>query len=431
MIPLDAPPQAGWEELLPARRVALSGVPDGPPRVVDELRLGPRSSLAVVADRDGQTYVAPIVADGGGQRRAVPGDGAAEELVATLRRAPGGGGRTEDGFVLRSWHTGPAVGEHPIPVDQTNESVVVGDAVVKWMAVAEEGPHPAPSLLAKLDRAGFTGMPRPWGSVEWAPAPGAPGRLLALVVEHVRGAVDGWTWVVAELRSAVEEDRAAVAVEAGAVVGRLVAELHRALADTARGATPEEAAGWREDAVADLDRALSVTRGRSAAVLRAHETAVRQVLGAVPAAGGPVLRVHGDLHVGQVLRADGGGVPAYLLTDFDGNPVLPPAARVRPQPAAVDVAGAVQSFTHAGLVLRRHAPELDPAAVDAAAAAARRACLDAYRTGLGQHRGLLDDRLLLPLAVRQVCREFTYAGLHLPRWSYVPEAALPALLEVR
>jgi maltokinase len=41
----------------------------------------------------------------------------------------------------------------------------------------------------------------------------------------------------------------------------------------------------------------------------------------------------------------------------------------------------------------------------------------------------LDERLLRPLALQQVCREFTYAATHLPRWSYVPEAALPMLLE--
>jgi hypothetical protein len=30
--------------------------------------------------------------------------------------------------------------------------------------------------------------------------------------------------------------------------------------------------------------------------------------------------------------------------------------------------------------------------------------------------------------MRQVCREFTYSGIYLPRWSYIPEAALPILL---
>jgi maltokinase len=63
------------------------------------------------------------------------------------------------------------------------------------------------------------------------------------------------------------------------------------------------------------------------------------------------------------------------------------------------------------------------------AAAARSAFLDAYRDGLGDRIALFDERLLRPLALRQVCREFIYAATHLPRWSYVPEAALPMLLE--
>ena len=132
-----------------------------------------------------------------------------------------------------------------------------------------------------------------------------------------------------------------------------------------------------------------------------------------------MLRVHGDLHVGQVLRA--GAAPYYYrLTDFDGNPVVPPAERIREQPAAVDVAGMAQSFTHAGIVTRKHNPDLDPEKVLATAAAGRAAFLNAYPA---------DERLVRPFALRQVCREFTYAATHLPRWSYVPEAALPMALE--
>ena len=112
-----------------------------------------------------------------------------------------------------------------------------------------------------------------------------------------------------------------------------------------------------------------------------HADAVRAAFDEIPD-GGPVLRVHGDLHVGQVLRA--GAAPYdYRLTDFDGNPVVAPAERIREQPAAVDVAGMAQSFTHAGIVTRKHNPDLDPEKVLATAAAGRAAFLDAYRTGLG------------------------------------------------
>lgn len=87
------------------------------------------------------------------------------------------------------------MGERTFGVDQTNESVVVGErAVVKWMRTAEPGPHPARPMLDALLRRGFTGMPKPWGLVEWqGPADTAP-RLLATVDTLLPGAVDGWTW---------------------------------------------------------------------------------------------------------------------------------------------------------------------------------------------------------------------------------------------
>ena len=57
--------------------------------------------------------------------------------------------------------------------------------------------------------------------------------------------------------------------------------------------------------------------------------------------------------------------------------------------------------------------------------------LESYRGGLADadQSALFDARLVRPFRLRQVCREFTYAATHLPRWSYVPEAALPALLQ--
>lgn len=397
----DTYARAGWERLLPAHRTDGEDQPIGAPRCLAELRLGDALVLAVVEDERHRTYPVPLVVEGDGVRRAVAGDGAAEALLRLI--ASDGG--FADGFRVSRWHPGRAEGERAITVDQTNESIVVGDAaVVKWSFVADEGPHPAPSILSRLDAAGFTGTPTPWGAVEWE------GRLLALAVGFVPGAVDGWTWAVEDIAS-LDLSRA----EAGArTVGALVADLHRALADTSRPATRAEAAAWRSDALADLDRALAVTR----AVLPDHAEEVRAVLDAAPVGAATVQRVHGDLHVGQALRASDG---SYVLTDFDGNPVVPAAQRMREQPVALDVAGMAQSFTHAGLVVRKHHPDLDAEAVTRTAALARSAFLAAY--------GEVDLALLRAFSVRQVCREFTYAATHLPRWSYVPEAALPMLLD--
>lgn len=421
----DALRRAGWAALLPAHRADGDDQPLGRPTCVATQPLGAGLVLAVVEDERGRAYPVPLVMDAAGVRRAVPGDGAGEALLDLVRDGP----RSVGDFVVSCWHHRPATGERAVTVDQTNESVVVGEqAVVKWTVVADEGPHPAPSLLAELERNRFTGMPVPWGVLQWRPHESASPRMLAVVVDFVPGAVDGWTWVVDDLRSAASTGDEQQARSAGRCAGELVASFHGALRGTARAATEEEAAAWRSGAVADLDRALTVTRGPARDLLARSAGPVRQAFGRMPR-GGPVMRVHGDLHVGQVLRAETGPAPAYVLTDFDGNPVVPPQDRIREQPAALDVAGMAQAFVHVGLVVRRHHPDLEASVVTRLAQLARTSFLEAYRSGLGEHADLLDDGLLRPFALRQVCREFTYAATHLPRWSYVPEAALPMLLK--
>jgi maltokinase len=146
--------------------------------------------------------------------------------------------------------------------------------------------------------------------------------------------------------------------------------------------------------------------------------------------GSPLIRVHGDLHVGQVLRRGSGPGATYAVTDFDGNPVVPHAERMLPQPPALDVAGLAQSIQHAALVLLHHEPHHDAAVATAAAAVCEDAFLTAYAVtvaGLG-HPRLVQPGLVRGFRLRQVCREFSYAAAHLPRWFYVPEGALPALL---
>ena len=416
--------EAGWSALLPGHRADGDDQPVGRPTFLDALALGDGLLLVTVADDNGRVHPVPLVQDGATVRRAHPGDGAATAAVALL----GGDGADRGRFRVTTWHHRETGGEHPITVDQTNESVVVGDAaVVKWSVRAELGPHPAPSLLDSLARAGFAGTPEPWGAVQWSP-PGEPQpRLLALVTGYVPGAVDGWTWVVDLLREAAVASDPGAVVAAGEAVGELVASFHQALVGTASDSAFDPAA-WRSAALADLQRALDVSTGRARDVLTAHAEQVRRVLGAMAVDGRAGIRVHGDLHVGQVLRAEREGGAEYLLTDFEGNPVAPPSERARAQPAALDVAGLAQSIVHAGLVVRRHHPQVDARLVGDAAERMRSTFLDAYRTSLGDHQDLLDERLLRPFALRQVCREFIYAATHLPRWSYVPEAALPLAL---
>ncbi|CAM3704034.1 hypothetical protein MYFR107205_23565 [Mycolicibacterium frederiksbergense] len=139
----------------------------------------------------------------------------------------------------------------------------------------------------------------------------------------------------------------------------------------------------------------------------------------------PVLDAHGDLHVGQVLRTD----DLLVITDFDGNPVLPPAERVLPVPAAVDLAGILQSLAHVAIVAVKRS-DLGADALAEVDRVSRAELYGAYldRLTQGGHADLHLGNAVVAFRLQQVLREIVYAGRHLPRWMYVPDAALPALL---
>jgi maltokinase len=425
--------------LLPERHAAEASSIATPLSLLDTLDLAPAGLIALVGDAAGRRFAVPLVAAGDGWRRAQAGDGVAAALTALIGRgamvsAPAAG------FEAIRWvsdvplRTAPT--ERAIDVDQTNESVIVDEqAVVKWVVRPTAGAGPAPDRLAALVAAGFTDMPQPWGMLQWRsdPADATAAVLVATVVAYLPGARDGWEWAVDDVRALSRgELSVADAVAPWAAIGDLVARMHLSLPD--RGMADESyVARWQRGAVAELAMAIEAVDGTEGARLREHAGRLRELIDSLAAAGGTQLQdVHGDLHVGQLLRwrAQGELAPSYAVTDFDGNPVLSPEERVAPAPAAVDVAGLVQSLDHVGRVVARRTEQVDPGLVDEWIGAAQDAFLEMYeRTLATAGRAHLFDPSLLPaLRARQLIREYVYAARHLPHWRYVPHAALPALI---
>ena len=420
--------------LLPWRRLAAmdAAVLSGSWRLVDVVCVDPGPAevshhVALVVDPLGGEWLVPVVSDGEGVRRADVGDGASEALLASLH-----GGRTDDGRLeLQRLAGEPVRGERALDVDQTNESVVVGErAVVKWYARAGDE-HPAPARVTALAEGGFTAMPRPWGFAWWA----VDGRrvLVAAVADLLVDASDGWTWCVEECRSwashPVDDNDGWPSMRR---IGQVVADLHVTLA-AGRDvrASSQDVETWRDRSLRDLERAVELVDGDEGARLAARAPALRTVLEGIGEVTSPrVVPVHGDLHVGQVLRhrtADGWD---YALTDFDGNPVLAAVERTAAQPAARDVAGMLQAIDHVGRVVVHRTEGVDAGRVSQWVSRAQDAFLQAYRLGLAQRdaEDLLEEALLLPFAVEQECRELLYAVTHLPHWRYVPDAALADLV---
>jgi maltokinase len=403
-----------------------------PLELLDALDLGAGRWLGVVADADGDRWTVPMLVEETGVRRAAPGDGVAEALLTAMPLMA-----DETAFVPDSWHSEVVRGERAITVDQTNESVVVGErAMVKWSVALPRpgvrGAQPAADRIAALRADEFPGTPRPWGLLTYVDHSDSSARLLlATVADFLPGAEDGWDWAVEDVRSLARGDSTLdAAVAPAARLGELTARMHQALAST--GVTQADdrlTARWTARAYDDLDAAVQLVDGAEGVRLRARAGRIAVAFAAFrECVGTPLIAVHGDLHVGQVLRH---GDPAdYSVTDFDGNPVLAPAERSEPQPAALDVAGMLASLDHVGRVVVKRTDGVDPAIVRAWIAAAQDAFLDSYRTTLASLGSLelLDERLLVPLRLQQECREFLYAVRHLPHWRYVPDAALLDLL---
>ena len=395
--------------------------------LVDSLLLGGSMQLLLLQSAETR-YAAPVIAAVDELRRAEPGTGAAAALVDMLvAQDPS----AASAFSLLSFDRARVVvGERAMLVDQTHESVVVGEAaVVKWMVRAEASP--APTLIAHLSTLGFSDMPQPWGFVSWS---GEVPVVMATVTDFLPGAVDGWTWCVDDVGSFSKgQGTLESAIEPAAVIGDLIGRMHVALAtpsrfltDTPSNADAIDVAGWRAVAHSTLEQAVDSVIGDEGERLRLRVERIASAIdGSTDVRATPTIPVHGDLHVGQVLRWDDG----YAVNDFDGNPVLSAQERLSPQPAARDVAGMLQSLDHVGRVVVRRVEGADPRRVSDWIASAQQAFMSAYQRCLVRHNqlALLDERLLLPFRVEQECREFVYAEKHLPRWRYVPDAALQTL----
>jgi maltokinase len=183
---------------------------------------------------------------------------------------------------------------------------------------------------------------------------------------------------------------------------------------------------WRDRAVATLDEALARTDGPAGARLRARAADARRALdGFTGVDETPMTRIHGDLHVGQVLRVPDGRL---FVSDLDGDPVAPVAERIAPGSPARDVASMVCALDHVGrVVARRHPSTRD--LIESWIVRARATFLAAHLAALGPDGWLLDGRLLHPFAVAQEAHEFVYAAGFQPRWIDVPDAAFPAILD--
>lgn len=306
--------------------------------------------------------------------------------------------------------------------EQSNTSVI-GDAEPAWIAkffrVVDDGEHPDVAVTGALTRARCDRVPALVASTRATWDVGGRTRTagLAAVSELIADADDAWALVRDDaVRALRGEPRADLAIDD---LGRAVAQVHVALAETlgARGADPATSDAF----VASLRERIAWARAQSRGALTHLERAIdahERTLDALRV--GLVQRIHGDLHLGQVLRQAGRG---YLLLDFEGEPLRPIAERLLPEPTERDVAGMLRSFDYAA-----GAAALE-VGVDVAESAAWLAATEsAFLAGYRSVRGEGDAALIRALLVDKALYEVVYEVRSRPDWVPIPRSALERLL---
>ncbi len=303
---------------------------------------------------------------------------------------------------------GLSAADEPQPFlgQQSNTSVMFGEtAMLKLFRRLELGRNLDIEVHDALNKADIGDVARLYGWVEadWRHRDRSVSADLAMVVEKLTGAEDGWGLALAALADGKPFDDEATRL------GSALAEIHSALHDafpTARGSGGDVAA---------------VMTGRFAAAraiapaLADYADGVLAGFGALADAELELQRVHGDFHLGQTLRTPSG----WKIIDFEGEPAKSMAERLAPDSVWRDIAGMLRSFEYAGASV----PGPDAARWVAD-------CREAFLAGYtGGELRPADAATLRAYELDKSVYEVVYEVRNRPDWVHIPLGAVAALAD--
>jgi maltose alpha-D-glucosyltransferase/alpha-amylase len=358
--------------------------------------------------------------------------------------------------------------------EQSNTSIVYGDKLIlKLFRRLQSGENPDVEIGRFLtETAKFERIPPFLGEITMTPANGER-TTLGMLQGFVASEGDGWSWFLAQAElffSAVDQEppstpsdgdataawpakareAAKPALEAASLLGQRTGEMHLALATPTSDQAFAAEHVTRDDLERDARRiqaqlgaafallrqtlpSLDDTLAEPAIQLLARRSTLFERIAAVvslPPAGQRI-RIHGDYHLGQTLRAAGD----FVLIDFEGEPARSLAERRRKQSPLKDVAGMMRSFSYAAFAALHHASE-DRNSLAAWASHWQRAAIEAflaaYRRAIAARPELLppeaESRALLEAyLLEKALYELMYELNNRPAWLAIPLGGILSL----
>lgn len=319
---------------------------------------------------------------------------------------------------------------HPITTEQSNTSLVYGSQyILKLFRKLVPGTNKDLVLHRALKEIGSEHIADPLGSIS-AEIDGEQ-VTMGMLQRFMPDAADGWVMATTSVRDYMADSTGQPPEEFGGDfageayrLGKSVATVH---ADLARALGTEEVGSERLRSVLDsmlarLDRVCA-----QVPELAQHADALRPVFQRILDVPAPVATqfIHGDLHLGQVLRT----IHGWILLDFEGEPAASHAERAALASPLRDVAGMLRSFDYAAQQLLVGQPE-DPERTAGAMAWARRN-RDAFCDGYGKVAGQ-DPResgdVLRALELDKAVYEVAYEHANRPEWLTVPLASIARIV---
>jgi maltokinase len=312
--------------------------------------------------------------------------------------------------------------------EQSNTSLVFGEsAIFKVFRRVTAGPNPDLEVSLALAQLGSSHIAEPYGWVETR-MDGAT-TVLAILSRYLRAASDGWSLAATSVRDLYATEGAGAGEVGGDFAGEAerlgaaTAQVHRDLAEAFGRSelAPEATRELAEQMFRRLDIAIAAVPELATCADKIGDafSNLAKLIDPVPAQ-----RVHGDYHLGQVMRTQTG----WIVLDFEGEPASPLAQRRARSSPLRDVAGMLRSFEYAArhqLLTRPDAAGLAPKATEWV-----RRNSEAFCAGYAAAGGLDPAQnwvLLRAMLLDKAVYEVIYEARNRPTWLSIPLESIAEL----